>query len=56
MEEMGAFSQKVISSKYGEEEGGRQILEVGGAYGVSVWKADRMDWEIVGNGIAFVSG
>ena len=28
--------------------------EVGGAYGVSVWKAIRMDWDIMGKGMAFL--
>ena len=29
---------------------------MGGAYGVGVWKAIMMDWDIVGKGMAFVVG
>ena len=44
----GALCHCVMKSKCGEEEGGWRMFEVGGAYGVSVWKAIRKDWEIVG--------
>ena len=34
----------MICGKYGEEEGGWHSCEVGGAYGVGVGKANRMEW------------
>ena len=46
----------VIKGKYAEEEGGWRTCGVGGAYGVGVWKAIRIDWDTVGKGMAFVVG
>ena len=34
----------MICGKYSEEEGGWHSCEVGGAYGVGVGKAIRMEW------------
>ena len=53
--ERGALWHSVIKSKYGEEEGWR-TCDVGGAYGVGVLKAIKMDWEIVGKGMTVVVG
>lgn len=40
-----ALWHRVIHNNYGEEEGGWWTHEVGGTYGVSVWKAIRTDGE-----------
>ena len=39
-----------------EVGGGWRTCEVGGACGVGVWKSIRMDWDIVGKGMAFMVG
>ena len=49
----GGLCGIVLSRVWG---GGGRTHEVGGAYGVSVWKAVRMDWELVGKEMAFVVG
>ena len=54
--ERGALWHNVINRRYGEEEGGWRTCEVGGAYGVGMWKAIRMDWAIAGKGMAYVVG
>ena len=46
----------VITRKYGEEEGGWRTSEGGGEFGVGLWKAIRMDWDIVWKGMAYVVG
>ena len=54
--EMGALWHSVISGKYGVEEGGWCSCLGRGAYGVGVWKAKRMQWDVVGSRMAFAMG
>ena len=55
-EERGALWHNVIRRKYGEKEGGWRTCEVEGAFGVGLWKAIRMDWDIVEKGMNYVVG
>ena len=53
---MDAFWRKVICGKFGELEGGWCSKEVRDNYGVGLWKAIRLLWELVSSRILFVVG
>ena len=54
--EIEAFWRRVISHKYGEEEGGWCTREVSGRYGVGLWKAIRKEWLLLNGGLAYHVG
>ncbi|CBI24109.3 hypothetical protein VitviT2T_017099 [Vitis vinifera] len=54
--EMDAFWRKVFCGKFGELEGGWCSKEVRGSYGVGLWKAIRLLWELVSSRTLFVVG
>ncbi|RVW12625.1 putative ribonuclease H protein [Vitis vinifera] len=54
--ERGALWNQVIRGKYGEDRGGWRTREVREAHGVGLWKAIRMDWDLVGERISFSVG
>ncbi|RVW52508.1 hypothetical protein CK203_068888 [Vitis vinifera] len=53
---MDAFWRKVICGKFGELEGGWCSKEVRDNYGVGLWKAIRLLWELIFSRILFVVG
>ncbi|RVW27728.1 hypothetical protein CK203_109968 [Vitis vinifera] len=54
--EREALWNQVIRGKYGEDRGGWRTREVREAHGVGLWKAIRMDWDLVGVRISFSVG
>ncbi|RVW63495.1 putative ribonuclease H protein [Vitis vinifera] len=54
--EREALWNQVIRGKYGEDRGGWRTREVREAHGVGLWKAIRMDWDLVGERISFSVG
>ena len=51
----GAFWQKVISEKYGEEDGGWKYRKVRDGYDVGIWKTIR-NGTFFGSKVAFSMG
>ncbi|RVX22295.1 hypothetical protein CK203_001359 [Vitis vinifera] len=49
----GALWKQVISQKYGEDEEGWRSHEVGGRYGVGLWKIIRKESDLLNNIISF---
>ena len=54
--ERKAFWRRVISYKYGEEEGGWRTREVSGRYNVGLWKAIRKEWLCLNGRLAYQVG
>ena len=54
--ERWALWHSVINARYGVKEGGWCSCIARGAYGVGVWKAIKMDRNVVGSKVAFVVG
>ena len=51
--EREAFWRRVISHKYGEEEGGWRTRAVSGRYSVGLWKAIRKEWLFLNGRLAY---
>ena len=54
--EREAFWRRVISHKYGEEDGGWRAREVNERYGVGLWKAIRNEWLLLDGRLAYHVG
>ena len=50
------FWRRVISHKYGEEEGGWRTRVVSGRYSVGLWKAIRKEWLILNGSLTYQVG
>ena len=51
--EREAFWRRVISHKYGEEEGGWRTRAVSGRYSVGLWRAIRKEWLFLNGRLAY---
>lgn len=52
----GAFWNKVINRKYGEEDGAWRSHKVKDGHEVGLWKAIRKDWDILSRKVAYSIG